>query len=140
MPAGLQIGFRLKTCFIHAVYKDHINRTTFGWEIRTLYCCEFYVLLRSWIVRFWCSNLPTFIPYFKSILFEKIAILRLGISIIKIRSHLVKYYQYLTRVTYSNFEEMCLYFGSLHLILSLMLFKSISNDKLAIFLLGIRTI
>jgi hypothetical protein len=37
------------------------------------------------------------------------------------------------------FEEMSFYFGFLLLVLLLMSLKSISNDKLAIFLLGIRT-
>jgi hypothetical protein len=102
MPSRLIIDFRWKNCFIHAGSKDHNNRTLFGWKIRTLYSCEFYERFRSWIVRFWCSHLPTFIPYFKSISIEKIAILRLGISTIQIRTHLVKYYQYLTRATHSK--------------------------------------
>jgi hypothetical protein len=102
MPCGLQIDFRWKTCFFHAGNKDHINRTSFGWEIRTLYSCEFYERLRSWNVRFWCSHLQTFVPYFKSISIEKIAVFRLGINTIQIRTHLVKYYNYITRVTYSN--------------------------------------
>jgi uncharacterized protein YcsI (UPF0317 family) len=51
---------------------------------------------------FLCSHLPTFIPYFQSIPIKKIAILRLGISTIHIRSHLVEYYQYITRLTLSN--------------------------------------
>jgi hypothetical protein len=38
------------------------------------------------------------------------------------------------------FEEICLYFGCLNLILLLISFKSISNEKLDIFLLGIRAI
>jgi hypothetical protein len=102
MPFGLQIDFRWKTCFIHDGNKDHINRTSFGWEIRTLYSCEYYVRLRSWTVRFLCSHLPTFIPYFKSISIVKIAIFRLKIYTIQIRTHFVKYYQYFTRLTYSK--------------------------------------
>jgi hypothetical protein len=101
-PSRLQIDYRWKTRFIHAGNKDHISRHTFGWEIRTLYFCEFYECLRSWIVRFLFSHLKTFIPYFKSISIEKIAIFRLAINTIQIRTHLVKYYQYFTRVTYSK--------------------------------------
>jgi hypothetical protein len=60
MPSRLQIFFRWETCFILAGNQDNINRTLFGWEIRTLYSCEFYESLRSWNVRFWCSHLPKF--------------------------------------------------------------------------------
>jgi hypothetical protein len=102
MPSGHQIDLWWKTCFIHAGNKDNINITSFGWEIRTLYSCEFYERLRSWNVRFWSSHLPTFIPYFKSISIEKFALFRLGICTIQIRTHLVKYYQYFTRVKHSN--------------------------------------
>jgi hypothetical protein len=84
--------------------------------------------------------LPTFIPYFKSISIKKITIYRLGINTIQIRSHLVSIINILLVWNNSKFEEMCLSFGCLHLILLLMSFNSISNDKLAIFLLGIRTI
>jgi hypothetical protein len=105
MPSGLQIYFRWKTCFIHAGNKDQINRTSSGWEIRTLYSCEFYERLKSWFVRFWCSHLPTFIPYFKSISIEKIAIFRLGICTLQIRTRLVKYYEYFTRVTFESLKK-----------------------------------
>jgi hypothetical protein len=96
--SGYQIDFKWKTIFIHAGKEDHMNRTSFGCEIRTLYSCEFYESLRNWIVRFLCFHLPTFIPYFKSISIEKITILRLGINNIQMRTHLVKYYQYFTGV------------------------------------------
>jgi hypothetical protein len=46
--------------------------------------------------------LALFFPQFKSISIEKIAIFRQGISTIQIRTHLVKYYQYFTRVTHSD--------------------------------------
>jgi hypothetical protein len=80
-----------------------IRTISFGWEIRTLYSSEFYETLRSLIVLFWGSHLITFDPYFKSNSIEKIAIFSLGICTIQIRTHLVKYYQYITRVTYSKF-------------------------------------
>jgi hypothetical protein len=140
MPSGLQIDFRWKTCFIHVGNKDHINRTSLGWEIRTMYSCEFYVRLRSWIVGFWFSNLPMFIRYLKSISIEKIAILRLGMSTITCELIWLSIINNLLVRHIRMFEVMCLYFGSLHLILLLMSFKSISNDKLAIFILGIWTI
>jgi hypothetical protein len=102
MPSVLQIDFRWKTCFILAGNMDSIKRTSFGWEIRKLYSCEFYERLRSWIVRFLCSHLRKFVPYFISFSIEKIAIFRLGICTIQIRTNTVKYYQWFTRVTHSN--------------------------------------
>jgi hypothetical protein len=41
MPSGLQIDFKWKICFIHDGNQGHINRTSYGYEIRTLYSWEF---------------------------------------------------------------------------------------------------
>jgi hypothetical protein len=106
MPSGHQNIFRCKTCFILAGNKDNINITSFGWEIKKLYSSEFYERLKSWIVRFLCSQLPTFMPYFKSISIEKIALFRQGICTIQIRTHLVKYYQYFTPVNHSKVSRI----------------------------------
>jgi hypothetical protein len=136
----IQIDFKWKTCYIPPVNKDQINMNPVGLELITISSYVIFERLRIWIVRFQRLVLALFLPYLKSNSNEKHVIFVLGIKNITTQSHLVSYYLSSIRVTLSIDSKAVPFISSSNLDLCLLDFKSTSNGKLGIFMLGIRTI